>query len=174
MAAGYHEINVPDRYRASSTSHLPNNTIVVMPKNPTASRSALWFAFWGVGVAMGLILRSLIDGSGELPADQQAVAAVSQANGPVPTLAVNVNAVLQLPTPTSTPIPTVTVEAPSLTPTINDCGASKPGQVCQVPYPPKPTATPYPSCLELESLPPGSWCIWPDESPTGHYNPTGQ
>jgi len=174
MAAGYHDINAPDRYRASSAPHLPKNTIVVMPKNQTANRSALWFAFWGVGVAMGLILRSLIDGSGELPAERQAVAAVSQSNGPMPTLAVNVNAVLQLPTATSTPIPTVTVEATPLTPTINDCAAAEPGKVCQVPYPPAPTATPYPSCARLDSLPPGSWCMWPTESPTGHYTLTGQ
>jgi hypothetical protein len=174
MAAGYHNLSSIDRHPAQNSSSLPKNTIVVMPKHPPASRSTLWVAFWGVGVAMGLILRTMIDGSGELPAERNAAAAIVQPGGPMPTLAVNVNAVLQLPTATPSPIPTVTVEAKTITPTINDCGSAQPGQICQVPYPPAPTATPYPSCLRLDSLQPGSWCMWPTESPTGHYAGTGQ
>jgi len=166
MAAGFSDLDLSDRY-------LPKNTIVVMPKVATGHRSALWLVFWGVGLAMGLILRSLIDGSGELPAEQHAAAAVSRANGAMPTLEVNVNAVLQLPTATATLTPRPTEPASTLTPTINDCGESAPGKLCQVPFPPQPTATAYPSCLRMESLEPGSFCMWPTESPTGHYALTG-
>ena len=172
MAAGFSDLDVSDRY-------LPKNTIVVMPKMATSNRSALWLVFWGVGLAMGLILRSLIDGSSELPPEQQAAAAISGPSGangvtrPMPTLEVNVNAVLHLPTATSTSTPHPTEPATTLTPSINDCGAAEPGKLCQVPFPPQPTATAYPSCLRMESLEPGSFCMWPTESPTGHYSLTG-
>lgn len=136
---------------------LPKNTIVVMPKTPPMNRSALWVVFWGVGLAMGLLLRSVIEG----PAPAQVDASTAPASGPAPTLEINVRAILELPTSTPTSPATGTLEVTTLTPTINDCGTAEPGTVCRVPLPPRPTATAYPSCETLDELTPGAWCMWP-------------
>jgi hypothetical protein len=60
MAAGDHHPSSPDPYP-------PKNTVVVMPKAPPMNRSALWVVFWGVGLVMGLVLRSMIDGPATTP-----------------------------------------------------------------------------------------------------------
>lgn len=148
---------------------LPQNTVVVLPKAPASSKSALWLLFWAVGIAMGLLARDVLDGpSAPVPPTANAEAAgVGGAGGisglaPAPTLAVQVLAVLELPTDTPTVAPTVTATIPPVTPFSNVCGDAKPGAICQVPPPPDPTPTPYPSCADMTQLAPGDWCRWPD------------
>lgn len=151
----------------SSTEQLPpRNTIVVMPKNPPVNRPTLWLVFWGIGLLMGLFLQSLI----ETPTPDRVEAGTThtavEAAGAAPTFEVNVKAVLELPTATPTPLVMSTADAATVTSTINECTSAEPGKVCQVPFPPAPTATPYPSCLEMDHLTPGTWCMWPAASPT--------
>jgi len=88
--------------------------------------------------------------------------ATSVAAPVVPTLAVQVNAVLQLPAGTPTPIRTPTpTPRPTVDVTLNYCPnvTPLPGQPCQ--WPPAPTATsiPKPDCGP--AMKPLQWCIWP-------------
>jgi hypothetical protein len=163
MATGYRNISSPEPY-------LPKNTIVVMPKTPPINRGALWVLFWAVGIAMGLVLRSLIDGQTQDPVDPAIVPQVAQSYGGVPTLEVNVRAVLELPTSTPTQMARPITPTTSVTPTINNCGEAEPGKICQVPFPPMPTATAYPSCALMDNLRPGAWCIWPTEQPAQEFS----
>lgn len=161
MAAGYHPSSPSGPYE-------PQNTVVVMPKTPPMNRSALWLVFWGVGILMGLAIGSLLDDPAPSSVEAQAgdVVDSAQASGPPPTLEVNVRAVLELPTSTPTVYLMPTTTPAKLTPTINECTSADPGTVCRVPFPPEPTETPYPSCLQMDYLTPGAWCEWPDTTAT--------
>jgi hypothetical protein len=67
-------------------------------------------------------------------------------------------------TGTATEIPTLTPTSATRV-TINDCGSPEPGQICEVPYPPPPTMTPYPDCGTVLAEPTprgGVWCKWKD------------
>ncbi len=155
----------------SLLEHVPQNTVVVLPKPLPANRSALWTLFWAIGLLMGIFLRSLLDGSAEiaspgqpLPSAMQAYAAAPEQ--PPPTMEVHVHAVLALPTATPTPtLRPVASATPDLASQTSFCGTAEPGKLCRIPYPPPPTPTPFPPCTEMTRLQPGDWCVWPTESP---------
>ncbi|MER3438183.1 MAG: hypothetical protein C4346_11650 [Chloroflexota bacterium] len=160
MAIEHHYLAHPE--------HLPQNTVVVLPKPLPANRSALWTLFWALGLLMGIVLRSLLDGPAGIaspePSARQAYAAAP--DQPPPTMEVHVHAVLALPTAT----PTATLRPqPSATPDLASqtsfCGTAEPGKLCRIPYPPPPTPTPFPPCTEMTRLQPGDWCVWPTEAP---------
>lgn len=72
---------------------------------------------------------------------------------------------LKIPTPTSVPKPTA---VPTQDPASNYNFCTKtpePKVLCKVPYPPPPTPTQIPSCLNMDKLSPGDWCVWPTEAP---------
>jgi hypothetical protein len=117
---------------------------------------------------MGLAVASLLLPSESTRVDAQIgeTSLAGAGNDPPPTLEINLRAVLELPTdvPTIAPLPTLTPA--QVTPSINDCSSVDPGEICRVPFPPIPTETPLPSCLRMDYLTPGAWCIWPDATPT--------
>lgn len=160
-----------DHTHVPHPEHLPQNTVVVLPKPLPANRSALWTLFWAIGLLMGIFLRSLLDGSGEIVSNRNALPGAAQAFAAAPgdqppTVEVHVRAVLELPTAT----PTATLRAmPSSTPDLASqtsfCGTAEPGKLCRIPYPPPPTPTPFPPCTEMARLQPGDWCVWPTAEP---------
>jgi hypothetical protein len=151
-------------------AHLPQNTVVVLPKPLPTNRSALWTLFWAIGLLMGLVARGIINGPGETDIAHATGGSGAIEPGGVamaqeqPTMEVNVRAILELPSPTPTtpPVrPTATTDPARLA---NFCTDAEPGTLCRVPYPPPPTPTPMPSCADMAQLSPGDWCIWPTDS----------
>jgi hypothetical protein len=149
-------------------SYLPQNTVVVLPKPLPMNRGALWTLFWTIGLLMGLFVRTIIDGPNDASLasgtgggnSNTDLAAVAEA----PTMEVHVRAVLELPSPTPTSTPRATATAsPDPAANLNFCSDAQPGKLCKVPYPTPPPPTPYPSCINMDKLTPGDWCVWPTE-----------
>jgi hypothetical protein len=150
-------------------AHLPQHTVVVLPKPLPMNRSALWTLFWTIGLLMGLVARGVVDGGEADIAHATGGSSVTQPGRVAmaeeqPTMEVKVRAILELPSPTPTALPvrpTATTDPARLA---NFCTDAEPGTLCRVPYPPPPTPTPMPSCADMAQLSPGDWCIWPTDS----------
>lgn len=54
----------PHQQRRQTAPHLPQNTVVVMPKASPASHGALLALCWGLGLLRGLFVRELVDEAG--------------------------------------------------------------------------------------------------------------
>lgn len=131
---------------------IPQNTVVVLPKPLPMNRGALWTLFWSIGLLMGLFVDNVIGIDQARPVATQ---------GPQPEARV----VIEFPTSTVTPTRTATaipIAETRSTPALDLCqpGTTKPDQLCAVPAPPAPTASPYPSCDE-PGLVYGDVCRWP-------------